>query len=70
MTTEMEQVRRSAQQHCDDFAFVVNQSGGKDSTGMMGLVRQTFPYAPTYADMADTGFEHIAPVKAANWART
>jgi 3'-phosphoadenosine 5'-phosphosulfate sulfotransferase (PAPS reductase)/FAD synthetase len=37
---------------------------------MMGLVLHKFPYAPTYAVMADAGFEHIAPVTAANWART
>jgi DNA sulfur modification protein DndC len=70
MTAEMEQLHRLAQGFGEGLAFVVNQSGGKDSTRMMGLVRQKFPYAPTYAVMADTGFEHIAPVTAANWART
>ena len=70
MTSEMEQLRRLAQGFGEDRAFVANQSGGKDSTRMMGLVRHEFPYAPTYAVMADTGFEHIAPVTAANWAGT
>lgn len=70
MTAPMEQLRRLAQRFGEDLAFVVNQSGGKDSTRMMGLVRHKFPYAPTYAVMADAGFEHIAPVTAANWART
>lgn len=66
----MEQVRRLAQEHGHGLSFVVNQSGGKDSTRMMGLVRQAFPYMPTYAVMADTGFEHIPPVTAADWARS
>ncbi len=70
MTAEMEQLSRLVQECGEGLAFVVNQSGGKDSTRMMGLVRQRFPYAPTYAVMADTGFEHIAPITAADWART
>jgi 3'-phosphoadenosine 5'-phosphosulfate sulfotransferase (PAPS reductase)/FAD synthetase len=39
-------------------AFVINHSGGKDSTRMMGFVRKHFPEITTYAVMADTGFEH------------
>ena len=70
MTPEMEQIRLLAQEFGEDLAFIVNQSGGKDSTRMMGLVRKNFPYAPTYAAMANTGFEHIAPVTAATWAGT
>ena len=70
MTPETEQIRLLAQEVGEDLAFVVNQSGGKDSIRMMGLVRQKLPYAPTYAVMADTAFEHIAPVTAANWAGT
>ena len=56
MNAHMEQVRRLAQEHGNDLAFVVNHSGGKDSTRMMGLVRQMFPDLSTYAVMADTGF--------------
>ena len=62
--TQMEQVSRLAQEHGNDLAFVVNHSGGKDSTRMMGLVRQMFPDSPTYAVMAYTGFEHQSPVSA------
>ncbi len=43
MTEALAQVRRLAQEHGNDLAFVVNHSGGKDSTRMMGLVRQMFP---------------------------
>ncbi len=70
MTTEMEQIRQLVQKDADSLAFVVNQSGGKDSTRMMGLVRQKFPDSPTYAVMADTGFEHMVPDTAADWARS
>ncbi len=37
---------------------------------MMGLVRQMFPDHPSYAVMADTGFEHQRPISAADWARS
>jgi hypothetical protein len=37
---------------------------------MMGLVRPTFSDVPTYAVIADTGFEHIAPITAADWVRS
>ncbi len=70
MITDIDQVLRLAREDGDDPAFVINHSGGKDSTRMMGLVRQRFPGMPTYAVMADTGFEHKAPVSAAEWART
>jgi len=69
MTQEMQQVQRLAQEYGDDLAFVVNHSGGKDSTRMLGLVRKKFPDWPTYVVMADTGFEHQSPVSAADWAR-
>ena len=69
MTEALAHVRRLAQEHGNDLAFVVNHSGGKDSTRMMGLLRQIFPAFPTYAVMADTGFEHQSPVSAADWAR-
>lgn len=70
MTESMEQVRRLAQEHGSDLTLVVNHSGGKDSTRMLGLVRQKFPNVGTYAVMADTGFEHKAPVSAEDWARS
>ena len=70
MTESMEQVRRLEQEHGSNLALVVNHSGGKDSTKMLGLVRQKFPDVPTYAVMADTGFEHKAPVPAEDWARS
>jgi DNA sulfur modification protein DndC len=50
-------------------AFVVNHSGGKDSTRMLGFVRRRFPDSPTYTVMADTGFEHQNPISAADFAR-
>jgi DNA sulfur modification protein DndC len=69
MSAEMEQIYALVREHKDDCAFVVNHSGGKDSTRMLGLVRQKFPNVRTYAVMADTGFEHKLPVSAADWAR-
>ena len=70
MTERMEQVRRLAQEHGGNLALNVNHSGGKESTRMLGLVRQNFPDVPTYAVMADTGFEHRAPIPAEDWARS
>lgn len=69
MTTDLDEVRRLQQQHGANLAFVVNHSGGKDSTRMLGFVRRKFPDTPTYAVMADTGFEHQKPISAADFAR-
>lgn len=51
-------------------AFVINHSGGKDSTRMLGFVRECFPNSPTFAVMADTGFEHQRPISAEDFARS
>jgi DNA sulfur modification protein DndC len=53
----------------DSLALLLNLSGGKDSTRMLGFIRQHFPTVKTYAVMADTGFEHVKPVPAVNWCR-
>jgi DNA sulfur modification protein DndC len=70
MTQELEEVRRIAQEYGSDLALVVNHSGGKDSTRMLGFVRKKLPDTPTYAVMADTGFEHVSPISAADFARS
>lgn len=62
-------VRRLVSEYGDQLAFVINHSGGKDSTRMLGLIRQEFPESPTFAVMADTGFEHQQPISAAEFAR-
>lgn len=62
-------VRRLVSEHGDQLAFVINHSGGKDSTRMLGLIRQKFPESSTFAVMADTGFEHQQPISAAEFAR-
>ncbi len=49
-------------------AFVINYSGGKDSHRMLGYICERFPETTKYVVMADTGFEHVAPVPAAEWA--
>jgi hypothetical protein len=57
-------------QECgSDLAFVVNRSGGKDSTRMLGFVRKKFRDCPTHVVMADTGFEHQRPISPADFAR-
>ena len=43
MTQEMQQVVRIAQEYGNDLAFVVNHSGGKDSTRMLGAGLQEVP---------------------------
>jgi 3'-phosphoadenosine 5'-phosphosulfate sulfotransferase (PAPS reductase)/FAD synthetase len=62
-------VKSLEQEHGNDLAFVVNHSGGKDSARMLGFIRKQFPDSPTYAVMADTGFEHVVPISAADFAR-
>ena len=69
MAMELEAVRRLVQERGSDLAFVVNHSGGKDSTRMLGFVRNKFRDSPTYVVMADTGFEHQRPISAADFAR-
>ncbi len=67
--SELDAVCELVQQHGSNLAFVVNHSGGKDSTRMLGLVRNKFRDSPTYTVMADTGFEHQRPISAADFAR-
>lgn len=50
-------------------AFVINYSGGKDSHRMLGYLCERFPEAAKYVVMADTGFEHVAPIPAVEWSR-
>ena len=69
MATTVEQVKNLVQEHGSDLAFVVNHSGGKDSTRTLGFIRSKFPDSPTYAVMADTGFDHVLPISAADFAR-
>lgn len=38
MTHVLEQVQSLAQEHGSDLAFVMNHSGGKDSTRMLGFI--------------------------------
>jgi DNA sulfur modification protein DndC len=69
MTQGLEEVQCLAHEYGSDLALVVNHSGGKDSTRMLGFVRKKFQETPTYAVMADTGFEHVSPISAADFAR-
>ena len=69
MSREVDAVRRLQQEQGPNLAFVVNHSGGKDSTRMLGFVRRRFPDAPIYVVMADSGFEHQKPISAADFAR-
>jgi 3'-phosphoadenosine 5'-phosphosulfate sulfotransferase (PAPS reductase)/FAD synthetase len=69
MAQAIDQINSLVQQYGKDHAFVVNQSGGKDSTRMLGLIRKEVPDSPTFAVMADTGFEHVLPISATDFAR-
>lgn len=42
MTQVLEQVRRLEREHRSDLAFIVNHSGGKDSTRMLGSSERNF----------------------------
>ena len=52
-----------------DTVLIVNISGGKDSIYMLGLLRQMYPNVRMIAIMADTGFEHVNPISAEEFAR-
>jgi DNA sulfur modification protein DndC len=67
--SELDAVCELVAQHGSNLAFVVNHSGGKDSTRMLGFVRNKFRDSPAYAVMADAGFEHQRPISAADFAR-
>lgn len=69
MCNAIEEVTGLIHQFRDSVAFVINHSGGKDSNRMLGLVRESFPNIPTFAVMADTGFEHQRPISASDFAR-
>lgn len=64
----LETVRTLIAQHGTDVAFLVNHSGGKDSQRMLGYLKEHFPAQKMYCVMADTGFEHVKPVTAVEWA--
>src|SRR5277367_4775923 len=70
MDGDAERVRSLTRQFGRNVALVVNHSGGKDSTRMLGLVRGIFPHCTAYGVMADTGFEHQRPISAVDWARS
>jgi DNA sulfur modification protein DndC len=69
MCNQLDEVKRLVEQFDGSAAFVINHSGGKDSTRMLGLVREAFPNVATFAVMADTGFEHQRPIPATDFAR-
>jgi len=69
MCNILDEVKRLVEHSDGPAAFVINHSGGKDSTRMLGLVREAFPDVATLAVMADTGFEHQRPISAADFAR-
>lgn len=48
-------------------AFVINFSGGKDSTSALAMVTRQFPTVPTYVVFADTGWEYP---DAEDWSRS
>jgi len=50
-------------------ALIVNMSGGKDSVRMLGYLCEKYPSVKKYAVYADTGFEHVKPISAEDWAR-
>jgi 3'-phosphoadenosine 5'-phosphosulfate sulfotransferase (PAPS reductase)/FAD synthetase len=65
----IDQVRELIAQYGDQLALAVSVSGGKDSTRMMGYLEEFLPDVKKYYVYADTGFEHVRPVTAEQWAR-
>jgi 3'-phosphoadenosine 5'-phosphosulfate sulfotransferase (PAPS reductase)/FAD synthetase len=69
MCHSLDEVKRLVARFEGSVAFLINHSGGKDSTRMLGVVRECFPNVPAFAVIADAGFEHQRPISAADFAR-
>jgi DNA sulfur modification protein DndC len=69
MCNALDEVKRLVERFDGSAAFVINHSGGKDSTRMLGFVLESLPEATPFAVMADTGFEHQRPISATDFAR-
>jgi DNA sulfur modification protein DndC len=69
MCHSLHEVKRLVERFDGSVALVINHSGGKDSTRMLGFVRERIPEATTFGVMADTAFEHQRPISATNFAR-
>jgi DNA sulfur modification protein DndC len=69
VNASVETINNLIAEHGHNLAIVCCVSGGKDSSRMLGCIRQHFPAVKTYVVMADTGFEHVQPVTAEAWAR-
>lgn len=65
----LDEAKRLVARFDDSVVFVINHSGGKDSTRMLGFVRERFPNMPALDVMANTGFEHQRPISAQDFAR-
>lgn len=65
----IDQIHELVSKYGDQLALVANVSGGKDSTRMLGYLRENFPQQPMYVVYSDTGFEHVRPVTAEQFAR-
>lgn len=57
-----------AENGAENVAFIVNHSGGKDSSKMLGYLHENFSHCQMFAVMADTGFEHVKPITAHEFA--
>jgi DNA sulfur modification protein DndC len=65
----IETIKALHAKHGKNLALIVNHSGGKDSHRMLGFLVEHFPEITKYVVQADTGFEHIAPISAEDFAR-
>jgi predicted PP-loop superfamily ATPase len=70
MDESIEYIRCLIKKFGSDVALVVNHSGGKDSTRMLGVIREIFPLCTTYGVMAGTLCEHQRPISAVDRARS
>lgn len=58
-----------AEHGAGNVALVANMSGGKDSCLMLARLVEQYPELRLYVVHADTGFEHVRPISAADFAR-
>lgn len=69
MCQSLDEVKLLVERFDGPVVLVINHSDGKDSTRMLGFVRERLPEATTFAVIADTGFEHQRPISATEIAR-
>lgn len=61
--SQMSNAKQTVEENHAQTVLVIDVTSGKNSTRMLGYLRSRFPHILTYCVMADTGFEHVRPLR-------